>query len=217
MTAMNENLRFKPPGVEFDPRRADDELARWGTAVSTVADGSYLVEGRRSPFNDYVRMLTPQGGVLILYKDQNRSLFLTVLRVTACVIVTVVGIGPVFSFSGTSFLTALALLLAVNALILYWKIESSHSVEIRPDAMIVDGEDVFYAQDIGDNWPELQMKDGDPERWVICGICGTRFIEYMTVNRRDENDRTAEVLAADLRAAMEQLWGRREVFFATVV
>jgi hypothetical protein len=56
--------------------------------------------------------------------------------------------------------------------------EDSHSVEIRPDAMIVDGEDVFYAEDIGDNWPALQMKDDDPNRMVICGISGTRFIEY---------------------------------------
>jgi hypothetical protein len=81
--------------------------------------------------------------------------------------------------------------------------------------MIIDGEDVFYADDIGDNWPQLQMKDGDPELWVISGICGTRFVEFLTVHRRDENDRTAEVLAADLRAAMEQLWGRREAIFAT--
>ncbi len=39
------------------------------------------------------------------------------------------------------------------------------------------------------------------------------FIEYMTANRMDENDRTPEVLAADLQQAMEQLWGRREVTF----
>ena len=57
------------------------------------------------------------------------------------------------------------------------------------------------------------MKDDDPDRMVIAGICGTRFIDYITANRRDQNDRTAEVLATDLRAAMEQLWGRREVTF----
>jgi hypothetical protein len=46
---------------------------------------------------------------------------------------------------------------------------------------------------------------------------GTRFIEYMTANRLDKNDRTPKVLAADLEAAMEQLWGRREVTFATAL
>jgi hypothetical protein len=39
--------------------------------------------------------------------------------------------------------------------------------------MIVDGENVFRAQDIGDNWPALQMKDDDPDRMVIC-VCGKR-------------------------------------------
>jgi hypothetical protein len=80
------------------------------------------------------------------------------------------------------------------------KIVVSHSVEIRPDAMIVDGTDVFYAEDVGENWPKLQMMDDDPDRMVIGGICGTRFIEYMTANRLDKNDRTPERLAADLEA-----------------
>ncbi len=207
------DLRFVPPGVEFDPRLGN-ELARTEAAISTADDELLPVDGRRNPFKGYTRMLTPEGGILIFYKDQNRGLLLTTLRGLACLIVTVTCIPLVFSYSGLSFLTALALLVGLNALIICWKIETSHSVEIRPDAMIVDGVDVFYANDIGDNWPELQMKDGDPERWVICGICGTRFVEYMTVNRRGKNCRTAEVLAADLQVAMEQLWGRREVTFA---
>ena len=44
-----------------------------------------------------------------------------------------------------------------------------------------------------------------------------RACRYMTANRLDENDGTPEVLAADLQAAMEQLWGRREVTFAAAV
>jgi hypothetical protein len=35
----------------------------------------------------------------------------------------------------------------------------------------------------------------------------------MTANRVDENDRTPEVLAADLQDAMQQLWGRIELEF----
>jgi hypothetical protein len=118
------------------------------------------------------------------------------------------------ALSITQGLFAFALLMLIAWLIVRQTVEASHSIEIRPDAMIVDGKDVFYAEDIGDNWPQLQAKDDDPDCMVICGICGTRFTEYMTANRLDENDRTPEVLAADLRAAMEQLWGRREVTFA---
>jgi hypothetical protein len=212
---MSEQLRFVPPRVDFDPRLAN-ELARWERTPATVADEVYPIAGRRSPFNGYVRMLTPEGGILILYQDQDRGLFLTILRVFAWITATGTGGWLIFFVSSLSTLPSLltfALLMFINLLIVCQTVEVSHSVEIRPDAMIVDGEDVFYAQDIGDTWPELQMKDDDPDRMVISGICGVRFIEYMTVNRLDENDRTPEVLAADLKAAMEQLWGRREVTF----
>jgi hypothetical protein len=215
---MSEQLSFVPPGVEFDPRLAN-ELARREAATPTTDDELQPIEGRRSPLNGYVRMLTPEGGILVLYKDQYRSLPLTILRVCAWVVMTWIGGRLIFesSLSVLQSLLALALLMFVNWLVVRWKIKVSHSVEIRPDAMIVDGEDVFYAEDIGDNWPELQMKDDDPDRMVICGICGTRHIEFMTANRLDKNDKTPEVLAADLEAAMEQLWGRREVTFPTAL
>jgi hypothetical protein len=214
---MSEQLRFVPPRVEFDPTLAD-ELARYPAPATSPAANveAYAISERRSPFKNYVRMLTPEGGILILYKDQDHSLFLMILRVFAWLMATGVGGWLIFYVSALSALPSLlafALLMLAAWLIVRQTVEASHSVEIRPDAMIVDSTDVFYAEDIGDNWPELQMKDDDPDRMVICGICGTRFIEYMTANRLDENDRTPEVLAADLKAAMEQLWGRREVTF----
>ena len=211
-------MGFVPPRVEFDPTLAN-ELAGYSAPPATMVDELYPIHSRRSPFKDYVRMLTPEGGILILYKDQDRGWFLMVLRVF-WIIATGVGGWLIFFVSVLSTLqslVALALLMFIAWLIVRQTVETSHSLEIRPDAMIVDGKDVFYAEDIGDNWPQLQIKDDDPECIVICGICGTRFVEYVTANRLDENDRTPEVLAADLRAAMEQLWGRREVTFATAV
>jgi hypothetical protein len=208
-------LRFVPPRVEFDPTLGN-ELARYPAPPATVVDELYPIHSRRSPFKDYVRMLTPEGGILILYKDQDRGWFLMILRVFAWIMATSVGGWLIFFVSALSTLQglfALALLMLVAWLIVRQTVEASHSLEIRPGAMIVDGTDVFYAEDIGENWPQLQVKD--PDRMVICGICGTRFVEYVTANRLDENDRTPEVLAADLRAAMEQLWGRREVSLAT--
>ena len=204
---MSEQLRFVPPRVDFDPTLAN-ELARYPAPAPAVADELYPIRGRRSPFKDYVRMLTPEGGILILYKDQDRGWFLMVLRVFAWIMATGVGGWLIFFVSALSVqqsVFALALLMLVAWLIVRQTVEASLSVEIRSDAMIVDGEDVFYARDIGDNWPELQMKDDDPDRMVICGICGTRFIEYMTANRLDKNDRTPEILAAGLQAAIEQL------------
>ena len=206
---MSEQLRFVPRRVDFDPRLAN-ELARWERASATVVDEAYPIAGRRGPFNGYVRMLTPQGGILIFYKDQDRGLFLAILRVFAWITATGTGGWLIFFVSSLSTLPSLltfALLMFINLLIVCQTVEVSHSVEIRPDGMIVDGEDIFYAQDIGDTWPELQMKDDDPDRMVISGICGVRFIEYMTANRLDENDRTPEVLAADLQAAMEAAVG----------
>jgi len=160
-------------------------------------------------------MLTPEGGILILYKDQDRSLLLdnpAHLRLDHGErdgrLAAVFAVGR-FSLLNTLVVFPLLMLIASRRFI------TQHSVEIRPENMIVDGEDTFYVRDNGENWPPLQMKDDDPDRMVVCGICGTRFIEYMTANRLDENDRTPELLAADLEAAMEQLWGRREVTFPT--
>jgi hypothetical protein len=77
---MSDQLRFKPPRVEFDPTLAN-ELARYPAPAPTVEDELYPIHRRRSPFKDYVRMLTPEGGILILYEDQDRSLFLKTLRI----------------------------------------------------------------------------------------------------------------------------------------
>jgi hypothetical protein len=214
---MSEDPRFIPPRVDFD-LCPGDEFARGLAAIQAVTGDPHSIHERRSPFKDYTRLLTPEGGILICYRDQDRSLFLAILRVFAWTVATGLG-GWLTFFVGSLGTTPSALSFALFTLISFrivrQPVKVSHSVEIRADAMIVDGADVFYAEDIGDTWPELQMKDDDPDRMVICGICGTRFIEYMTANRLDENDRTPEVLAADLQAAIEQLWGRREVTFAT--
>ena len=79
---MNEHVRFTPPDVRFDPRVAD-ELARWDPASLTVDSEAHPVVDPRSPFKGYVRMLTPQGGILVLYKDLNCGLLVAILRVLA--------------------------------------------------------------------------------------------------------------------------------------
>jgi hypothetical protein len=215
--SMSQALDFIAPRADFNSQLAD-ELAR--QAVAMPADNSDSAQEWRSPFKDYHRILTPEGGILILYMDQDRSVFIEILRAFAWTVATGLGGWLLFfesALNGLLCLVTFALVMFLAYRIVHRPMEVSHSVEIRADALIVDGTDVFYAEDIGDHWPELQMKDDDTDRMVICGICGSRFIEYMTANRRDENDRTPEILAADLDAAFEQLWGRREVTFTTAL
>jgi hypothetical protein len=207
-------VQYRPATIRFNPR-GSGKVEPWGPP-SDIGRHKRASSGGRSPFNGYERTLTAEGGIRISYKDLNRGLLLLILRGILCAAVTLAGtwlILFVWELPQTQMIAGGAVLIAIDWGICKFKIKSRHILEIRPDAMIVDGKDVFYAEDIGDNWPALQVKDNDPERLVISGICGTRFIEYMTANRLDENDRTPEVLAADLRAAMEQLWGRREVTF----
>jgi hypothetical protein len=214
---MTRQLRYAPQSLTFDPR-LENELVRWEAATQRLGVETFVVLNRRSPFDGYTRVLTPGGGILISYTDRDDSIACTVLRVFAWLVTTGLGgwllltHGQLDTASGLIFLAALALL---TWLIVRRKLKASHAVEIRADCMVVDGKDIFWADEIGENWPKLQKKDKDSDRMVIAGICGTRFIEYMTANRFDECDRTPEVLAEDLKIAMEQLWGRREVTFTT--
>ena len=53
---------------------------------------------------------------------------------------------------------------------------------------------------------ELPKPDKDGNQ-VLCGVYGTRFVEYLTVHRFDDEDRTPEIIATHLQTAMRQLWG----------
>jgi hypothetical protein len=213
---MGINLRYEPPAFEFDESLAE-QLTRIAPVGSQLTPTGRMPFGadRKSPFAEYARILTPEGGILILYTDLVRGWPYAVLRAGIWGVLTVGQGWFLFHKSGLSLSSALLWLLilgAINLFLVTRKIRRRHSVEIRQDRMILDGGDVFWAEDIGQNWPKLQMK-GDPNRMVIAGTCGTRHVEYMTANRLDKCDRTPEVLAADLQDAMQQLWGRTELVF----
>jgi hypothetical protein len=210
---MIEPIRFAPPSARFDPWLAN-ELERWDAAeVAQQIDPPFL---ERNPFNGYERSLTARGGLLITYWDQAAGPLLDGLRVLAWTMATGMGGWLLFFKSPLPLSAAFVLFVfaaAASFCIAMLKIRVSHSIEIHPDGMIVDGR--FFSIDaIGENWPALQMKGERIDRLVLCGICGTRFIEYATANRMDDNDRTPEVLAQDLEMAMEQIWSRREAIFA---
>ncbi len=169
-----------------------------------------------SPFNGYVRMLTAQGGIFIRYRDQLRHPLLAFLRVV--VGAAAIGACAWLFLTQTAWTASYALLAQLYSSILIVSvvrlpIVRIHTFEIRPDALIVEGKSVFYPDDIGDNWPELHMRKDDPDILDICGVSGTRLIPFASACRLDKYDRTPEVLENDLKLAMEQLWGRREVTF----
>lgn len=164
------------------------------------------------PYLDYGRFLTPEGGILIVYKDLDLRLRYGVLRVLAWSAATgyeawfLLHHSPVRS--GAINLACFFAMMAVNFFIVRQPPELYRTVEIRPDCMIIEGKDVFWLRMMETGWPAFRPdEDGNQ---VLSGIYGTRFVEYLTVRRFDEDDRAAEVFAAHLQEAMMQLWAPPE-------
>jgi hypothetical protein len=92
----------------------------------------------------------------------------------------------------------------INWLIVRKPVEIQCSIEIRPDCMILNGADVFLLQYMENGLPTFRQDDDDNQ--ILCGIYGTRFVEYVTARRFDDYDGTPEVFAGHVQAAMEQIW-----------
>jgi hypothetical protein len=160
------------------------------------------------PYLDYGRFLTPEGGIRIVFKDLDLRLRHGLWRAFAWI--TFTG-GEAWSLLTHSPLQSewieiacLVVVAGINLLILWKMPEVYRSVEIRPDCMIIEGEEVFWLHQMATGFPTLRREDENKQ--ILCGIYGTRFVEYLTVRRFDENDRTPEVFAAQLADAMRQLW-----------
>jgi hypothetical protein len=166
----------------------------------------------KTAFYKYRRSLSPEGGILINYRDADRRWRITFLRIVLWMAMTYAALWLIHNYSPLGWLLNLGgLVLAgyVNFWIVRRPIGAARSIEIRSDCMIIDGTDVFWMSLIEDNWPEFHPRDEDPDDQGLYGIYGTRFVEYATVFRFDENDRTPETLAAHLNDAMNKLWGDR--------
>jgi hypothetical protein len=160
------------------------------------------------PYVDYGRFLTPEGGVLFIYKDLDLRLRHMLWRVFAWTAATGLEGWYLLHHSPLQSLWLnIACLLAVAGVNLFivWKaVEIYRRIEIRPDCIILEGSDVFWLRLMENGLPAFQPdKEGN---LVLSGIYGTRFVEYLTVRRFDEYDRMPEVFAAHLQAAMQQIW-----------
>lgn len=163
---------------------------------------------RTDPYVDYGRFLTPEGGILIVYKDLDLRLRHVLSRIlawsaaTGCEGWLLLHDSPVSS--GAINLACFFVMMIVNAVIVWKPPELYRRIEIRPDCMIVEDKDVFWLRMMETAWPAFHPdEDGNQ---VLTGIYGTRFVEYLTVRRFDDYDRMPEVFAAHLQEAMMQLW-----------
>jgi len=167
-------------------------------------------DAKKDAFVDYSRVLTSDGGILITYKDLDRRWRHTIWRIFAWSVATgfeawlIRDYSPVF----TGWVNAVCLMLMAitNWLIVRKPVEVYRSIEIRSDCMIIEGTDVFRLRLIESNWPVLQADEKDEDSQILCGIYGNRFMEYVTVYRFDERDRTPAILATHLHDAMTKLW-----------
>ena len=160
------------------------------------------------PYVDYGRFLTPEGGILFIYKDIDTRLRHIVWRVLAWTASTggeawyVLHHSPVESFRIN--LVGLLILAVVNWFIVAKPVELYRRVELRPDCMILEGTDIFWLRLMENGLPTFRL-DEDGNR-IMYGFYGTRIVEYLTLRRFDDYDGMPEVFAAHLQAAMEQLW-----------
>ena len=162
------------------------------------------------PYVDFGRSLTAEGGVLIHFKDYDLRPHHTLWRLFAWSVST--GFEGWFLLHHSPLhqqwltLVCFVVIAIVNILIVAKPIEIYRSIEIRPDCMIIEGTDIFWARFMDAGLPTfLPNEQGDQ---VLCGIYGTRFIQYVTIPRFDPLDRAPEVFAIHLQDAMNQLWTR---------
>lgn len=162
-----------------------------------------------NPYVDYGRYLTAEGGILIWYKDRDRMFWSKVWRVIAWLALTAAEAWFLlvqFPSDSSWNRYAFVALTFLNYFIVGYSKDVYGSIEIRPDGMIINGKDVFWMRYMEGGRPGFRPESND--KTVLCGIYGTRWVEYVTIRRDGERDRTPEIMAAHLQDAMRQLWER---------
>lgn len=178
---------------------------RWEGGLPPVALTAPDVMG---PHLGYSRQLTPDGGVLFTYKDIDTRLRHTLRRIVLWSVMTGTAgwflLAPSPREAGWGAIFGVVALAVVNWLIVRRPVEVYRTLEVRHDCMILDGKDLFWARMTEGGGPGF-YPDGCGNL-VLCGIYGTRLVEFLTARRFDDHDRMPEVFAAHLQEAMRQLW-----------
>jgi len=185
------------PVVSREEVRTEPELLRASRAPSGA-----------TPYVDYGRWLTPEGGIAITYKDVDSRFRYTLRRLILWLSVTGVEAwllqrhSPVHSLWINLGILLLAAI--INWLIVRRPVEVMRTIEIRPDCIIIDGVDLFWRHLMEGGFPSFHANEKGHQ--VLGGIYGTRYVEYLSVRSFDKHDRTPSVLAAHVQEAMRQLW-----------
>ena len=209
-------VRCTPAARRVGRPETASQVAVFPTAVTPAflpppegAEPSTPIGFQPDPHLDYGRFFTAEGGVLIVYKDLDLRFRHTLWRIGAWSAATGAAAWLLFdrspSYSLWLTIPCLLVMAVLNWLIVAKPVEVYRRIEIRPDGLLLEGAEMFWLRLMEAGRPEFQPdEDGNQ---VLCGIYGTRFIEYLTARRFDEFDRMPEVLAAHLQQAMTQLWG----------
>jgi hypothetical protein len=162
-----------------------------------------------NPYIDYSRTLTREGGIKIVFKDHDASFWQMIWHLVVWLGPTAIGWLVISHSSITGDVRrdiCLALLGGTVGYFVGWPAGVFRSIEIRPDCMILDDRQVFWATHMQAGWPQLRPNpDGS---LILAGIYGTRHIEYMSIRRGDPLDAAPEVLAIHLQDAMQRLWSQ---------
>jgi hypothetical protein len=159
------------------------------------------------PHLDYARRLTPEGGILITYKDLDLRLRHIIARILIFAAFTGLEAWLLLDYSPLQSewinYACLLAMAGINFLILWRLPEIYRSIEIRPDCMILDHSEIFW---LGLMESVPTFKADEKDNGVLSGIYGTRNVEYLKARRFDKHDRMPDVFAAHLKEAMRQLW-----------
>lgn len=190
-------MRRAVPRVKERQRVSPQELPRPADALPFAPH----------PYVDYGRYLTAEGGIALVYKDIDERWRFLIRSFCLWSGATGAATWLLLKHSPVHTLTInIAVIVAaaiVNWVIVGKPVELYRTIEIRPDGMILDGQDVFWLRYM-ESWPSFGP--GEDGKQVLSGIYGTRQVEYLSVRAFDDFDSTPTVLAAHLREAMTQLW-----------
>ena len=231
-SAVWAQVSFTTPHVSFTPQVALSAPRYAPTSISPPASSASAITGETggpNPYVDYARRYTPEDGIAFTYKTIDESSWRTVTRTLGLAfLVTMVfayqvdaspypvlppgcrPLGPCPVAVPLGPLTVNLLLLAAFGLacawILFTEVQVYREVEIRPDSMILDGAEVFWAEKFELEWPKFTAGEGDMR--VLAGVYGTRYTEFFKLKAFDENDRVPQVFAKQLAEAMQQQWAQ---------
>lgn len=235
-TAPPPGFRYDPPRLQMLDAGFDETGLHLADASVHLllprapTEGEEALVGSQTgpdPYVEYDRRYTAAGGIELSYLSNDLT-FMRILWRIACGVsilsIVTLGMLKLFAVSNgcaeipactytddqwrhgwTGFIGLAAILIFVFSLPLH----VVHTIEIRPDCLILDREDVFWSGHM-ESRPVFRLNEDGAH--VLRGIYGTRRVEFLVLRPVDENDATPTVLANHVEEAFQQLWDRPQAW-----